>query len=106
MLKRYMQFVKPYTMLIILTIIIGILKFGIPLLIPLLIKYVIDDVINNTSMSVAEKKKHYYKPYSYSDLSSRLSVRLLSISDSILLNGQATKYYTILERSSISIFRH
>ncbi|MCO4097579.1 ABC transporter ATP-binding protein [Macrococcoides canis] len=57
MLKRYMQFVKPYTMLIILTIIIGILKFGIPLLIPLLIKYVIDDVINNTSMSVAEKKE-------------------------------------------------
>ena len=57
MLKRYMQFVKPYTMLIILTIMIGILKFGIPLLIPLLIKYVIDDVINNTSMSVAEKKE-------------------------------------------------
>lgn len=56
MLKRYLQFVKPYTMLIILTILIGILKFGIPLLIPLLIKYVIDDVIQNGAMSVAEKK--------------------------------------------------
>lgn len=56
MLKRYLQFVKPYTMLIILTILIGILKFGIPLLIPLLIKYVIDDVIQNGAMSIAEKK--------------------------------------------------
>lgn len=56
MIKRYMQFVKPYWMLIILTIAIGILKFGIPLLIPLLIKYVIDDVIQNGSMSIEEKK--------------------------------------------------
>lgn len=56
MLKRYMQFVKPYSWLIVLTIIVGILKFGIPLLIPLLIKYVIDDVINNHSLSVQEKK--------------------------------------------------
>ncbi|GGB10236.1 ABC transporter ATP-binding protein [Macrococcus hajekii] len=56
MLRRYLQFVKPYGWLIVLTILIGILKFGIPLLIPLLIKYVIDDVIGNQSMSVADKK--------------------------------------------------
>lgn len=56
MIKRYMQFVKPYWMLIILTIAIGILKFGIPLLIPLLIKYVIDDVIQNGAMTIEEKK--------------------------------------------------
>ncbi|TDM39247.1 ABC transporter ATP-binding protein [Macrococcoides goetzii] len=56
MIKRYMQFVKPYWMLIILTIAIGILKFGIPLLIPLLIKYVIDDVISNGAMTIEEKK--------------------------------------------------
>ncbi|QVY63644.1 ABC transporter ATP-binding protein [Cytobacillus gottheilii] len=40
-----MQFVKPYRLQIIGTIIIGIIKFAIPLLIPLLIKYVIDDII-------------------------------------------------------------
>ncbi len=56
MLRRYLQFVKPYTWLIILTILIGILKFGIPLLIPLLIKYVIDDVIGNQTMTIADKK--------------------------------------------------
>lgn len=56
MIKRYMQFVKPYWMLIILTIAIGILKFGIPLLIPLLIKYVIDDVISNGALTIEEKK--------------------------------------------------
>ncbi|RIM20433.1 ABC transporter ATP-binding protein, partial [Staphylococcus chromogenes] len=47
MIRRYLEFVKPYKWLIFGTIIVGILKFGIPLLIPLLIKYVIDDVINN-----------------------------------------------------------
>ena len=56
MIKRYMQFVKPYWMLIVLTIAIGILKFGIPLLIPLLIKYVIDDVISNGALTIEEKK--------------------------------------------------
>jgi len=56
MFRRYLQFVKPYSWLIVLTILIGILKFGIPLLIPLLIKYVIDDVIGNSGLSIAEKK--------------------------------------------------
>lgn len=43
--RRYLSFVKPYSGRIILTICIGIIKFGIPLLIPLLIKYVIDDLL-------------------------------------------------------------
>ncbi len=55
MIKRYLEFVKPYKWLIFGTIIIGILKFGIPLLIPLLIKFVIDDVINNVALSVDDK---------------------------------------------------
>ncbi|KIX91270.1 multidrug ABC transporter ATP-binding protein [Staphylococcus microti] len=55
MIKRYLEFVKPYKWLIFGTIIVGILKFGIPLLIPLLIKYVIDDVINNGALSISDK---------------------------------------------------
>ncbi|QLK86366.1 ABC transporter ATP-binding protein [Staphylococcus sp. 17KM0847] len=58
MIKRYLAFVKPYKWLIFGTIIVGILKFGIPLLIPLLIKYVIDDVINNGALSVTDKYTH------------------------------------------------
>ncbi len=54
-IKRYLEFVKPYKWLIFGTIIIGILKFGIPLLIPLLIKFVIDDVINNVALTVDDK---------------------------------------------------
>ncbi|WP_182476336.1 hypothetical protein, partial [Staphylococcus arlettae] len=46
MIRRYLEFVKPYKWRIIATILIGIIKFGIPMLIPLLIKFVIDDVIN------------------------------------------------------------
>lgn len=44
-IKQYLQFVKPYTKEIIATVLIGILKFGIPLLIPLILKYVIDSII-------------------------------------------------------------
>lgn len=54
-IRRYLKFVKPYRLQIIGTIIIGILKFSIPLLIPLLIKFVLDDVIANDLMTKAEK---------------------------------------------------
>lgn len=54
-MRRYMEFVKPYRIQIIGTLIIGIIKFAIPLLIPYLIKYVIDDVINGAGMSAADK---------------------------------------------------
>lgn len=43
--KRYMKFVKPYRFQIFITIIIGIVKFTIPMLTPLLLKYILDDVI-------------------------------------------------------------
>jgi ATP-binding cassette, subfamily B, putative efflux pump len=50
-----MHFVKPYKWKIIGTLIIGIVKFAIPLLIPILIKYVIDDIVGNEALSSAEK---------------------------------------------------
>ncbi len=52
--KQYMKFVRPYIWQIIGTILIGILKFGIPLLIPLILKYVIDSIIGG-DMSDANK---------------------------------------------------
>jgi len=54
-IHRYLKFVKPYRLQIIGTIIIGVLKFAIPLLIPLLIKFVLDDVIANDTLSKTEK---------------------------------------------------
>ncbi|WP_342526125.1 ABC transporter ATP-binding protein [Chryseomicrobium sp. FSL W7-1435] len=53
-IKRYMQFVKPYNWQIAVTILIGIVKFAIPLFIPLLIKIVIDDIIGG---DMAEEEK-------------------------------------------------
>ncbi|HFE8238809.1 TPA: SAV1866 family putative multidrug efflux ABC transporter [Staphylococcus aureus] len=58
MIKRYLQFVKPYKYRIFATIIVGIIKFGIPMLIPLLIKYAIDGVINNHVLTTDEKVHH------------------------------------------------
>lgn len=49
--KRYLQFVKPYKWQIAGTILIGLLKFAIPLLIPLLTKYIVDDIIGNDQLS-------------------------------------------------------
>ncbi|AMO53908.1 SAV1866 family putative multidrug efflux ABC transporter [Staphylococcus aureus] len=58
MIKRYLQFVKPYKYRIFATIIVGIIKFGIPMLMPLLIKYAIDGVINNHALTTDEKVHH------------------------------------------------
>ena len=46
---------KPYKKKIIFTILIGIVKFSIPLLMPLIIKYVIDDIINAEGMTQGER---------------------------------------------------
>ncbi|REA64551.1 SAV1866 family putative multidrug efflux ABC transporter, partial [Staphylococcus aureus] len=48
----------PYKYRIFATIIVGIIKFGIPMLIPLLIKYAIDGVINNHALTTDEKVHH------------------------------------------------
>jgi ABC-type multidrug transport system fused ATPase/permease subunit len=53
-MKRYLRFVLPYRGQIIITLIIGIVKFGIPLLLPLLLKYIIDNIIQGTG-SFSEK---------------------------------------------------
>ena len=58
--KRYIQFVKPYKWTIIGTIIIGIIKFAIPLLIPLLTKYVVDDIVGNNSISLDMKTERLF----------------------------------------------
>ncbi|MFJ7724915.1 ABC transporter ATP-binding protein [Neobacillus sp. NPDC097160] len=54
-IRRYLQFVKPYRLQIIGTVIIGVIKFSIPLIIPMLIKYVVDDIVGNHSLSHDEK---------------------------------------------------
>ena len=44
-IKQFLQYVKPYKWKIFWTILIGVIKFGIPLLMPLILKYVIDNII-------------------------------------------------------------
>lgn len=50
-----MKFVFPYKWKILITVIIGIFKFGIPLLMPLIVKYVIDDIIGAEGLTSDEK---------------------------------------------------
>ncbi|MDW0117809.1 ABC transporter ATP-binding protein [Sporosarcina thermotolerans] len=59
-IKRYLKFVKPYNWLILFTVLIGVIKFAIPLFIPYLIKIVIDDIIGAELLSDAEKTKQLF----------------------------------------------
>lgn len=54
-IKRYMRFVKPYKLLLFLTIVIGILKFAIPLFLPWLLQIILDDVLLNEVLTKEEK---------------------------------------------------
>ncbi|MBY6038388.1 ABC transporter ATP-binding protein/permease [Fictibacillus nanhaiensis] len=58
-MKRYLSFVKPYKGQIFWTIMIGLAKFGIPLLTPLILKYVVDDIIQ-TTLPLDEKLSKLY----------------------------------------------
>lgn len=58
--KRYLQFVKPYKWKIVLTVLIGVVKFAIPLFLPLLMKIVIDDIIGSPDLSDPEKTKYLF----------------------------------------------
>lgn len=53
-IRRYMQFVKPYKKQIFITVLIGIIKFSIPLALPLLLKYVVDDIIQGSGTASAK----------------------------------------------------
>ncbi|AST90281.1 multidrug ABC transporter ATP-binding protein [Sutcliffiella cohnii] len=55
-IKRYLKFVRPYSWQVIGTVIIGLFKFGLPLLIPLLLKYVTDDILLAEGISTEDKK--------------------------------------------------
>ena len=59
-IKRYLQFVRPYKWRIIITVIIGVVKFSIPLIMPLLIKYIVDNIISNPVLTQHEKLDRLY----------------------------------------------
>lgn len=59
-IKRYMRFVKPYKLLLFLTIVIGILKFAIPLFLPWLLQIIIDDILLKDGMSTEEKTSQLF----------------------------------------------
>ncbi|WP_410510934.1 ABC transporter ATP-binding protein [Paenibacillus sp. BR2-3] len=53
--KSYFTFVRPYMKWIVLTLIIGMIKFSIPLTLPMILKYVVDDLLMNPDMSVEDR---------------------------------------------------
>src|SRR5690625_2367457 len=59
-IKQYLKFVKPYIWSIIATVLIGVLKFAIPLLIPLILKYVIDTIIEGDLTQPEQLKQLFW----------------------------------------------
>lgn len=58
--KTYFTFVKPYWKLVILTVGIGMIKFGIPLTLPLIMKYVVDDLLLSSLPAAVKMQKLIY----------------------------------------------
>lgn len=52
--KAYYQFVKPYRLIIAVTLLVGMVKFAIPLFLPLMLQYTIDDIAL-TDLPLADK---------------------------------------------------
>ncbi|WP_160723551.1 ABC transporter ATP-binding protein [Bacillus sp. USDA818B3_A] len=52
--KLYSRFVKPYWKLVVITLLIGVIKFGIPLTLPLIMKYAVDSILL-TKLSLSQK---------------------------------------------------
>lgn len=44
-IRRYLHFIRPYRIEIAITMVVGVVKFGIPLLLPLILKFVMDDIL-------------------------------------------------------------
>lgn len=55
-----MRFVKPYRWLLVLTIIIGIVKFAIPLFLPWLVQIILDDILLGEGLSAEEKTRQLF----------------------------------------------
>ncbi|WP_379126777.1 ABC transporter ATP-binding protein [Paenibacillus sp. sgz500958] len=53
--KSYYTFVRPYMKWIVLTLIIGMIKFSIPLTLPMILKYVVDHLLMNSELTVQER---------------------------------------------------
>lgn len=54
-MKRYMQFVRPYKWDIVITFLIGVVKFLIPMATPFIMKIVIDDIIGAEELTKAQQ---------------------------------------------------
>ncbi|MGM9950258.1 MAG: ABC transporter ATP-binding protein [Lysinibacillus sp.] len=59
-IKRYMRFVKPYRWLLVWTIVIGIVKFAIPLFLPWLVQIILDEILLEDSLSAEEKIRQLF----------------------------------------------
>ena len=59
-IKRYMRFVKPYRWLLVWTIVIGIVKFAIPLFLPWLVQIILDDILLEEGLSAEEKTRQLF----------------------------------------------
>ncbi|MFP4973805.1 ABC transporter ATP-binding protein [Paenibacillus sp. CN-4] len=53
--KAFYQFVKPYRKWIALTLVVGMIKFSIPLALPMIQKYVVDDLLLDSTLDASAK---------------------------------------------------
>ena len=59
---RFLHYVKPYTWYLVLAVLGGIVKFGVPLYVPQIIKRLLDNVLQNPAMPPGEKWRSCSSP--------------------------------------------
>lgn len=57
---RFLAYVRPYWFFLLLGILGGVVKFGVPLLVPQVTRYLLDDVFLSTTLSTAQKLDQLY----------------------------------------------
>lgn len=58
--KRYMRYVGPYKWLLVITMVIGIVKFAIPLFIPWIVQIILDEILLEGTLTTAEKTSQLF----------------------------------------------
>lgn len=105
-IKQYMQFVKPYKWKIIWTLLIGVIKFGIPLMMPLILKFVIDDIITVEDFTQTEKITRLFWIMGISFVVFLIVRPPVEYIRQYLANGLEIKFFLILEGNYSTTFKN
>jgi ABC-type multidrug transport system fused ATPase/permease subunit len=95
-LGRFLKYVKPYTVLIVLAVIGGIIKFSVPLIFPRIMQYFIDDLFSPGSIMSTNEKMHELNKW---------TLIILGIYTFIWIPGTYIRHYFVVKAGHKVIYK-